>query len=105
MTSTTPRSRSIAKHPKDLCARERLREAQAAETLAVAAYYAATEARAAVQAAITEAEMKVDTARARVVSVSGLPRAVLLLGEKPAALRRAVATQSESNGGPDGDAA
>jgi hypothetical protein len=104
MTSTTPRSRSIAKRPKDLSARERLREAQAAETLAVAAYYAATEARAAVQAVIQEADEKVDAARARVVSVSGLARAVLLLGEKPAALRRAVATRLETDG-LDGDAA
>jgi hypothetical protein len=101
VTSTT-RSRSIAKQPKDLCARERLREAQAAETVAVAAYYAATDARAAMEAVIKAAEEKVDAARARVVSVSGLPRAVLLLGEKPAALRRAVASQSHTN---DGDAA
>jgi hypothetical protein len=104
MTSTT-RSRSVAKRPKDLCARERLREAQAAETLAVAAYYAATEARAALDAVIKEADEKVDAARARVVSVSGLPRAVLLLGEKPAALRRAVATRAGTAGGPDGEAA
>jgi len=104
MTSTT-RSRSIAKRPKDLCARERLREAQAAETLAVAAYYAAAEARAAVEAVIKEADEKVDAARARVVSVSGLSRAVLLLGEKPAALRRAVATRPGTDGGPDGEAA
>jgi hypothetical protein len=102
--SSTNRSRSHAKRPKDLCARERLREAQAAETLAVAAYYAAAESRAAVQAVIKEADAKVDAARARVVSVSGLPRAVLLLGEKPATLRRAVATQLGSDG-PGCDAA
>jgi hypothetical protein len=105
MTSTTPRSRSIAKRPKDVRARERLREAQVAETLAVAAYYAATEARAAVEAVIKEADEKVDAARARVVSVSGLPRTVLLLGEKPAVLRRAVATWPGTDGGPDGGAA
>jgi anti-sigma factor RsiW len=104
MTSTT-RSRSIAKRPKDARARERLREAQAAETLAVAAYYAATEARAAVEAVIKEADEKVDAARALVVSVSGLPRAVLLLGEKPAALRRAVAARPGTDSGPDGEAA
>src|SRR5438128_1321680 len=101
MTSTIPRSRSIAKRPKDLSARERLREAQAAGTLAVAAYYAATEARAAVESAIKEAEGKVDAARALVVSVSGLPRAGLLLGEKPAVLRRAVAARLDTDG-PDG---
>jgi len=104
MTSTTPRSRSIAKRPKDLSARERLREAQAAETLAVAAYYAATEARAAVESVIQQADETVDAARARVVSVSGLPRAVLLLGEKPAVLRRAVAARLDTDG-PDGDPA
>jgi hypothetical protein len=103
MTSTT-RSRSIAKRPKDLSARERLREAQVAETLAVAAYYAATEARAAVESVIQEADAKVDAARARVVSVSGLPRAVLLLGEKPATLRRAVAARLDADGA-DGGAA
>lgn len=93
------RSRSLGRFPVDLGARDRLREAQAAEARAVGDVYAAQvavdkavtrrdEAIAAATAALDAANTNLDAARATLIAVSGLERAAHLLGTAKSQLRR-----------------
>jgi len=88
--------------PRDVHARERLREAQQAESGAVSAVYAASgaleRAFAKREAAVAAADATVDqaravlaTAQAALVRVSGLDRAAALLGSTKVELRRTIA--------------
>lgn len=106
--------RRAGRLPRDVQARERLRQAQDAETRAVSAVCAATDALAAARrkrdkavasadAIFAEAERDLATAQAHVVAVSGLDRASALLGMSRAALRKARAVAATSRDG--GDAA
>jgi sigma54-dependent transcription regulator len=91
----------VSRRPLDERARARLRDAQKAESDAVAAVQAASAdkvgARAKLDAvivkhhvAITGTDRALSKAQAQLVSVSGIERAALLLGEPVAALRAAV---------------
>jgi hypothetical protein len=106
------KSRSLGKQPTDLHARERLREAQAAEASATNAVYSATDvlhaainkrdqARAVATVAVDAAEIKLAATRAELVTVSGLDRAAMLLGVSTAALRKAAKAQPKSELKPD----
>jgi len=88
--------------PRDVHARERLRDAQRAESGAVAAVYTASgaleRAFAKREAAVAAANATVDraravlaTAQAELVRVSGLDRAAALLGATKIELRRTIA--------------
>ena len=101
----TNRSAVVSRMPRDVRARERLREAQQKESRAVAAVCAAGDAlgracakRDAVYTTATvkveRAEAELDSARASLVQVSGLDRAALLLGLEAAELRKSVASRS-----------
>jgi len=94
------KSRSIGKRPTDLAARERLRQAQVAESRATAAVYAAMEAlgaaiakreeaNAAATVVVDSAAGALTLARADLVAVSGLDRAAMLLGVSKPELRKA----------------
>ncbi|HZC72090.1 MAG TPA: hypothetical protein VE442_15460 [Jatrophihabitans sp.] len=96
MTTGSPHT---ARMPRDVRARERLREAQQQEAQALAAVCAAQDRlakadakRNAVLAAATakvgQAQAGVDSAQGALVRVSGLDRAALLLGIDPAELRK-----------------
>jgi hypothetical protein len=85
--------------PRDVRARERLREAQQREAEAVAAVCAANhalgkarakrdDALTAANAAVKRAQQAVDAARGELVKVSGLERTALLLGINPSELRK-----------------
>lgn len=87
--------------PRDVRARERLREAQLQETEAVAAICAAEEALrkacakrdaavAAASATVDRARASVESAQVALVRVSGLDRAAVLLGVDTATLRKVV---------------
>lgn len=104
-----PSRTSPARKPADPHARERLREAQAAETRALAAVCVAEakvasatarrdRAYAAADVWVSEAGAKLDTARADLATVSGVDRAALLLGISKAELRRSLATASDRAG-------
>lgn len=104
--SETFRMSSSRKKPRDPHARERLREAQAAESRAVASVYAAEakveaaiikrdNARATADGWVADATDLRDQARADLVSVSGADRAALLLGLGKLELRRSVAACSQ----------
>jgi hypothetical protein len=86
--------------PRDVQARERLREAQKAEARAVSAVCAAQDALAAAgrkrdravaaaDAILAKAEQAVAVAHADLVEISGLARAAGLLGTDKASLRKA----------------
>jgi hypothetical protein len=88
-----------ARTPRDVRARERLREAQLRESEAVAAVCAAQDAlvRAAAKrdavlasasATVDQAQASVRAAQAALVQVSGVNRAAQLLGVDPAELRK-----------------
>ncbi len=102
------RSRSLGKFPSDLQARERLREAQAAEARAVTAVYAADaerdkaiarrdEAVAAATTVVEAADADLAAARAGLVAVSGVDRAAILLGATRSELRRAAAASANGD--------
>ena len=91
----------VTRRPLDERARARLRAAQKAESDAVSAVHAASANResarakldaviARYQVAITGTDHSLSMAQARLVSVSGIERAALLLEEPVAALRAAV---------------
>jgi len=98
----TNQARQRGHMPRDVHARERLREAQQAESAAVAAVYAASgaldRASAKREAVVAAADTTVDraravlsTAQAALVRVSGLDRAAALLGATTVELRRSIA--------------
>jgi hypothetical protein len=104
MTTGSPR---LARMPRDVRARERLREAQQQEAQALAAVCAAQEAlaktcakRDAVLAAATakvdQAQAGVESAQDALVRVSGLDRAALLLSLNPAELRKRNGRRAEA---------
>jgi hypothetical protein len=104
--------RRTGRIPKDVQARERLREAQDAEARAVSAACAAQEALAAAigrrdtavaaaNALLAEAEQAVASAQASVVAVSGVERASVLLGVSRTVLRKARATVESATGRDD----
>ena len=97
-------STAAGRMPRDVRARERLREAQAAESRAVAAVCAAGEAlsracgrREATVAAATvkveQAHAVVAHAQAALIAVSGLDRAAVLLGVDAGELRKNAGTR------------
>ena len=83
-----------ARLPKSGPARERLREAQAAESQAVARYFALAQRAAAAAATYAEAQGRVADAAADVVAVSGAQRALILLGLDKSELRSLTASRS-----------
>lgn len=98
-----------ARKPADPRARERLREAQAAETRALAAVCAAEaklasaaarrdKAHAAADAWVTTASTLLDEARADLATVSGVDRAALLLGIGKTEVRRSMASANGQDG-------
>lgn len=107
----TSRPRASGRFPRDIQARERLRQAQEAETRAVSAVCAAQDAVAAAgrkrakavaaaDAVVAEAERSLAAAQANLVDVSGLSRAGALLGLDRTTLRKAsAAAKSRPNGG------
>jgi hypothetical protein len=95
--------------PADPLARERLREAQAAETQALSAVCIAEakvesaivkrdKAYATADSWVADANAVLDTARSELASVSGVDRAALLLGISKTELRRSVASASDLDG-------
>lgn len=97
--TTTPRQASSP--PRDVHARQRLREAQQQETRAVATVWTAQQALAkacakrdaavaAATVAVDRAQASVADAQAALVKVSGLERAAVLLGTEVTDLRRSV---------------
>src|SRR5437879_13818348 len=97
---------SPVRKPNDPRARQRLREAQAVESRAVAAVYAAEaklgtaitkrdKAHATAQLCVAEAGDVLDRARADLVSVSGVDRAALLLAIGKPELRRSLAADPQ----------
>lgn len=107
----TSGSRTTGRFPRDVQARERLRQAQEAETRAVSAVCAAQDALAAAarkrdkavaagDAVVQEAERSLAATHAELVDVSGLSRACALLGLDRATLRKArAAAKSRPSGG------
>jgi hypothetical protein len=98
-------SRRSARQPRDVRARERLREAQLQEANAVAAVFAAQQvlqrvcakrdaAVAAANATVEQARESVSSAQGALVSVSGLNRAAVLLGVKTSELRAVSASRT-----------
>jgi hypothetical protein len=98
--------------PRDVEARERLRQAQDAEARSVSAVYAAQNALAAAtakrdravaaaEAVLAEAQRAVAVAQANLAAVSGIDRASTLLGVTSAALRRARAMIAERGASSD----
>jgi hypothetical protein len=96
MTTGSPRA---ARMPRDVRARERLREAQQQEARAVVAVCVAQDelgkacARrdavlAAATAKVDQAQVAVESAQSALVRVSGLDRAAVLLSIDPAELRK-----------------
>jgi hypothetical protein len=105
----TTQTRTPRKLPRDLRARERLREAQEAEaralTVVCAAEAALEGARAKREAVIARATATVDQseaelahAQAGLVKVSGLDRASVLLGLDRVGLRRTIAGHTSRDG-------
>lgn len=88
----TSRTTAAGRLPKDVRARERLREAQAAESRALAKVCAAGARRTAAEDALREAEAKHAAAQGELVEISGLNRAAALLSTTPSSLRRSVRT-------------
>ena len=84
---TKPQPRSPGRRPVDPLARERLRDAQAAESRAVARYLAASDKVAAVASELAGAKARLADALRAVIEVSGSPRAMVLLGLDRAGLR------------------
>ncbi|TAM90291.1 MAG: hypothetical protein EPN43_05965 [Jatrophihabitans sp.] len=95
--------------PRDVRARERMRDAQAAEARAVSAICAAQNALARVvekrnqvvaraDATVREAERSLVNKWAELVAVSGLEHAARLLGTTPAKLRRETARPAAKAG-------
>lgn len=74
--------------PASKSVRERLRQAQQAETCALKALATANNAFDRLKARTHEADIAVTRAQADVVAASGLERAAFLLGVEPATLRR-----------------
>jgi hypothetical protein len=106
---STPSRTRPTRRPADPRARERLREAQAAETAALAAVCAAKTKVAAAQARrtkalataagwVNEAATLLDAARADLAAVSGADRAALLLGIPKTELRRSLAAENSRAG-------
>jgi hypothetical protein len=104
MTTGSPRTTRM---PRDVRARERLREAQQQEAQALAVVCAAQDAlartcakRDAVLAAangkVGQARAGVESAQGALVRVSGLDRAALLLGLDPAELRKRNGRRAEA---------
>jgi hypothetical protein len=83
-------SRSLGRRPADPAARERLREVQAAETRAVAAYYFAAARADTAREVLSEAESDLAAAVRSVVATSGQERAMILLGLDRSELRQAI---------------
>ena len=105
----TTQTRTPRKLPRDLRARERLREAQEAEARAVTVVCAAEDALAGAcakrdaviakaTATVEQAEAELATARAGLVKVSGLDRASVLLGFDRVGLRKTIAGHLGRNG-------
>jgi hypothetical protein len=90
LTVTASPSRSVGRLPTDPVARERLREAQAAEARVVAAYYASAARLDTARAMLAEAESALASAVTAVVATSGAERATILLGLGKAELRHAI---------------
>lgn len=100
---------SVARKPADPRARQRLREAQALESRAVATVCAA-EAKVGLAVAkrdkavavadgwVTGAREVLDRARSDLASVSGVDRAALLLGIGKPELRRSMASRNSQDG-------
>jgi hypothetical protein len=102
------RTRS-ARKPADALARERLREAQAAESQALSAVCVAEskvesalakrdKAYATADSWVADANAVLDIARSELAAVSGVDRAALLLGITKTELRRSVASSSGLDG-------
>jgi hypothetical protein len=73
--------------PSDPAARDRLREAQAAEARTIGEFYAAAERVRLAGEALAAAERDLGAAAAGVIAGSGPDRAAILLGMTPAELR------------------
>lgn len=102
MTQKSPRAGRL---PRDVRARERLREAQVQEAGAVAAVCAAQQrwsqarekrdaALAAADAVVERAQAALEAAQSDLVGVSGLERAAMLLGIGTSELRKIVGTRA-----------
>jgi hypothetical protein len=102
MRKTSPQQGRL---PRDVHARERLREAQRQEAHMLAAVYAAEgvlarahakrdAALAATSAVVQHAEDQVATAQAALVEVSGVHRAAILLAVDPSDLRKVTSSRS-----------
>lgn len=102
-------SRTRPAKPADPRTRERVRQAQAVETRAVAAVCAAEakvakvtaqrdKARAVADAWVAGASARLDAARAELAAVSGVDRAALLLGIGKTELRRSLLSVSGQGG-------
>lgn len=76
--------------PSDSTARSRLREAQRQEADALKAVELATRTRDRIQRKLDATDSELAAAKQVLISVSGLARAALLLGEDQAELRRCV---------------
>jgi hypothetical protein len=88
--------------PSDPTARQRLREAQRQEADALKAVELAARTRDRVQRKLDSTEAELLVAKQSLVSVSGLARAALLLGEDESAVRRFVrAAQPSSSSAAD----
>jgi hypothetical protein len=90
LTVTASPSRSLGRLPTDPAARERLREAQAAEARVVATYYTTATRLDSARAMLAEAESELSDAVRAVVATSGAERATILLGIGKAELRHAI---------------
>lgn len=77
-------------HPSDPSARTRLREAQRQEADALKAVELATRTRDRAQRKLDATNVEVGAAKYALISVSGMARAALLLGEDQPKLRRCV---------------
>jgi hypothetical protein len=104
----TSQTRSVTRMPRDIRARERLREAQQAEARALTVVCSSEvalarvcrqrdEVIAAASARVAAFERELATVQASLVSISGLDRAAVLLGLEPSVLRKAVVTAADAN--------
>jgi hypothetical protein len=91
----TTKSRSLGRLPKDIHARERLREAQVAEAKALTKVCAAEETLSRATDVQRQAERELADAQAALIDISGLQRAAALLNTTAPALRRGLQNVSD----------